>query len=53
MFGGGNFWGLEEMFKKEFKAKIKTVVGFMSTEELHNPDYEELETGVLGHVQIV
>ena len=29
------------------------MVGFMSTEESDSPDYEELETGVLGHVQVI
>ena len=31
-FGGGNFWGVEEIMKKKFGGQVKTQVGFMSTE---------------------
>jgi methionine-S-sulfoxide reductase len=52
-FGGGNFWGVEDMLKLKYGGLIKTSTGYMSTEQVDDPDYEDLSSGVLGHIQVV
>jgi peptide-methionine (S)-S-oxide reductase len=59
-FGAGCYWGTEKYFKHDF-AKINTVdglitsgaVGFMGPlSAKENPNYEDVCTGVTGHVEV-
>ena len=53
-FGAGCYRGVEHLFMQKFPS-IKTMVGFMSPEEniTEDPTYDELNTGVLGHMEVV
>ena len=58
-FGGGCYWGIEKLFNEWGKDKgvIETQVGFMNPFEEQNKDYlpayEELSSGVLGHIEVI
>ena len=50
-FGGGCFWGTEELFR-QIKGVKETAVGYMGGEK-EEPSYKEVCTDTTGHVEVV
>ena len=51
VFGGGCFWGVEELLKK-LDGVIKTDVGYAGGTS-KNPTYSQVTTGETGHAEVV
>ena len=50
-FGGGCFWGTEELFR-QIKGVKETVVGYMGGDKI-DPTYQEVCDDTTGHVEVV
>jgi hypothetical protein len=58
-FGAGCYWGTEKFFRYDYKKHytsgkwLRGQVGFMGPEDApSNPTYEDVCTGVTGHVEV-
>lgn len=50
-FGGGCFWGIEDMFQKQ-EGVVDAVSGYMGG-HVENPTYEQVCAGDSGHAEVV
>ncbi|MEX0797961.1 MAG: peptide-methionine (S)-S-oxide reductase MsrA [Bacteriovoracaceae bacterium] len=51
VFGGGCFWGIEALFERK-EGVCDAVSGYMGGSS-SNPSYEQVCSGVTGHVEVV
>ncbi len=50
-FGGGCFWGVEELFR-QLRGVKETTAGYMGG-SMENPTYEDVSTDATGYVEVV